>query len=177
MPRGPRQLATEAELYSAAVSALARRAHSAFEMRKYLERRAAGAALASEVLARLRAEGLIDDARYAVYFARARSANRRQGPLRIARELRARGVPDRYIKAALEAVASPEDERAVVRRRIEIWLRRHGGTSVSALEPKHYASLYRSLLQAGFPGERIRAELERMGRGSERAPGIEGDEG
>jgi SOS response regulatory protein OraA/RecX len=176
MPRGPRQLATETELYTAAIGALARRAHSSFEMRKYLERRAANRGLAPGVLARLKAEGLIDDARYAALFARARSANRRQGPHRIARELRARGVADRHIRAALESIASPENERTILRRRIESWLGRHGYARPGSLERKHLASLYRSLLRAGFPGDRIRAELERMGSEEESLPETEAEE-
>lgn len=163
MAPGPRQLANEDELYAAAVGALARRAHSSFEMRKYLERRAADRELARKVVARLRAEGLLDDARYAAQFARARSANRRQGPLRIVRELRARGVADRHINEALETVSSPENERGALRRRIEIWTRSHGVTGADGLDRKRYASLFRSLLRAGFPGDLIRAELRRQG--------------
>ncbi|HVB98112.1 MAG TPA: regulatory protein RecX [Candidatus Dormibacteraeota bacterium] len=170
MPRGPRQLTTEAELYTAAVEALARRAHSSFEMRKYLERRAADGELVPQVLARLRAEKLIDDERYAASFARARSANRRQGPLRIARELRSRGVADRHIEAAVKAASSPESDSAALRRRIEIWLRRHGMNNANALDRKRSASLYRSLLAAGFPGDRIRAELGRRGSDREELP-------
>lgn len=176
MPRGPRQLATETELYTAAIGALARRAHSSFEMRKYLERRAADRGLAPNVLARLKTEGLIDDARYAVLFARARSANRRQGPHRIARELRARGVADRHIRAALEAIASPENERETLRRRIESWLRRHGGARAGSLDRRNLASLYRSLLRAGFPGDRIHAELKRMRNEEESLPETETEE-
>ncbi|HVB33069.1 MAG TPA: regulatory protein RecX [Patescibacteria group bacterium] len=177
MPRGPRQLATETELYTAAVGALARRAHSAFEMRKYLERRAVDRELVPGVLARLRAEGLIDDARYAALFARARSANRRQGPLRIARELRARGVGDRHIDAAVEAASSTENGRAALRRRIEVWLRRHGADRAGALDRKGFASLYRSLLAAGFPGDRIRAEIGRAGGYRQSLPEIDAGPG
>lgn len=168
-PRGPRQLDSEDELYAAAVAALARRSHSAFEMRKYLERRAADRELAPKVLGRLKSEELIDDARYATLFARARSVNRRQGPLRIARELRARGVADRHIQAALGSVASPEGERAALRRRIEIWLRQHGRNGAGSLNRKQMASLYRSLLRAGFPGGMIHSEINR--RGGDPMPG------
>lgn len=171
MSQGPRQIATETQLYTAAVGALARRAHSAFEMRRYLERRAADGGLVPKVLARLKTEGLIDDARYAALFARARLANRRQGPLRIARELRARGVPGRHVEAALEAASSIENERAL-RRRIEVWLRRHGVDRPLSLDRKGVASLYRSLLAAGFPGDQIRAEIGRIGGDSEAQPEI-----
>lgn len=162
----PRQFDSEADLYTAAVGALARRAHSSFEMRKYLERRAASVELVAKVMDRLRERGLIDDQHYAASFARARAAHRRQGPLRIARELRARGVADRHIEAALETVSSPESDGAALRRRIDIWLRHHKNADGRSLDRNQQASLYRSLLRAGFAGDRIRAELGRMRSGA-----------
>jgi regulatory protein len=160
MARKPRVISTEAELYAAAIGALARRSHSVHEMRQYLERHSDDRAMAATVLSRLRAEGLVDDARYARQFARDRSSNRRQGRFRIARELRARGVADTHIQAALEELASQVDEPAMIRRRIEVWLRRHSADP-SALDRAQTASLYQNLLRAGFPGDRIRAELRR----------------
>ena len=173
MAPGLRQLANEDQLYAAAVGALARRAHSSFEMRKFLERRAADGELVGRVVARLRGEGLLDDARYAALFVRSRSVNRRQGPLRIARELRARGVADRHIKEALETVSSPENEQAALRRRVQIWLRGHRATGAGGLDRKRFASLYRSLLRAGFSGDLIRAELRRLGDHPAGEPEIE----
>jgi regulatory protein len=163
MARKPRILSTEAELYAAAIGALARRSHSVHEMRQYLERRSDDRALAGSVLSRLRAEGLVDDARYARQFALNRSSNRRQGRFRIARELRARGVANIHIAAALEEVASQADESSMIRRRIEIWLRRHSFADASTLDRAKTGSLYQNLLRAGFPGDRIRAELRRYG--------------
>src|ERR1700691_2662776 len=101
MRAAPQKHSSEATLYAAALRALVLRAHSIFEMRTYLERRATTTGLARQVVARLKREKLIDDARYAVEFARSRANFRRQGRYRIARELRARGVPDRHIEAAL----------------------------------------------------------------------------
>jgi regulatory protein len=168
--RTPRKIASENELYAAAVGALARRAHSISEMRKYLERRAEEGTPVRGVLARLKDRGYLDDARYARQFARDRAANRRQGPFRIARELRARGVPDRHIDAALEELAGETDQRETLRRRIQSWLRRHSVADPAALDRKRTASLYHSLLRAGFPGEGIRAELRRLGQPSESLP-------
>ena len=163
MPRQPRQISSEAELYDAAVGALARRAYSVREMRQYLERRAAEPSLAAAVLGRLRGSGLLDDARYARQFARDRAMNRRQGSFRIARELRSRGVADRHIEAALDELRSESDEAAMIRRRIESWLRRHGAADPAALDRRRLASLYHSLLRAGFPGASIRDQLRRFG--------------
>ena len=115
----PRQLETESELYDVAVRALMRRAHSVHEMKKKLERRSDNELLVQLVMARLKENGMIDDARYAKQFARQRTESRKQGKFRIARDLRGRGIPDRHIEAALDETAKTTDEGAMVRQRIE----------------------------------------------------------
>jgi len=149
------KLASEQGLYAAALGALARRGHSVFEMRCYLERRASDTAAAKRVLARLRQDKLLDDARYALEFARYRARARRQGRYRIARELRARGVPDRHIEAAVEQVFSETDEALLVRKVIERRLR----TLRGLFDSRGAASLYRTLLRSGFDSNLIRREL------------------
>lgn len=152
----PRQLETEAELYDAALRALLRRAHSVHEMKKKLERRSANKLLVQVVMARLKENGLIDDARYAKQFARQRTENRKQGRFRVARDLRARGIPDRHIESALEEAAQNTDEVAVVRQRIERKLRSYRGE----LDDRKLASIYSSLLRAGFSADVVRRELK-----------------
>src|SRR5215469_18214673 len=98
---------------------LMRRAHSVHEMKQALERRCEDASLIKNVLARLKQNGYIDDARYAKQFTRHRTESRKQGKFRIARDLRARGVPDRHIEVALEEASEQTDEAALVRQRIE----------------------------------------------------------
>src|SRR5258708_27296463 len=108
----PRKLDTEAELYDVAVRALMRRAHSIHEMKRKLERRSDNKLLVQVVMARLKENGQIDDARYAKQFARQRTESRKQGKFRIARDLRARGVPDRHIEPAPEAAPPHPDQVA-----------------------------------------------------------------
>ena len=155
MFRKARKLASEEDLYAAGLRALMRRAHSVYEMRQALERRAEEKSLARRVLERLKREGLLDDARYARQFARQHAESRRQGRFRIARDLRARGVPDRHIEAALEEIFAETDESALVRKRIERRLRSLRGP----LDERRLASLYRSLMRAGFSSDLIRTEL------------------
>lgn len=157
----PRKFATESQLYNAATRALMRRAHSVHEMKEYLKARAENPDDAAAVLQRLREQNYIDDARYARDYARAHAQTRRQGKFRIARELRARGVPDKHIEAALETVFADTDEKAMVRARIERKLRQLRGSDGAAkpLDEKKRASLYRSLLRAGFSADAIRTEL------------------
>ena len=113
--------------------------------------------LIQKVIARLKQGGLIDDARYARQFARQRTEIRHQGKYRVARELRARGVPDQHIEAAVEEAAADSDEAAMVRQRIDRKLTFLRGE----IDDRKIASLYRTLLRAGFSSETIRRELKR----------------
>jgi regulatory protein len=151
----PRKIHTEQELYDAALRALMRRAHSIYEMRGYLARRAEDEQAISAVIARLRERNYLDDARYALDYARQHAQGRRQGRFRIARELRGRGVPDTHIDAALQTIFAETDEAALVRARLKRRLAHIRG----ALGQRQIASLYRSLLRAGFATDTIRAEL------------------
>jgi regulatory protein len=155
MRSSPRKLGTEPELYGAAIRALMRRALSIHQMRDYLGRRADDQDLISRVIARLREQAYLDDARYAADFARQHAQLRRQGRFRIARELRARGVSDHHIEPALDAAFTGSDESALLRTR----LKRHLARLRGPLDQRKTASLYRSLLRAGFPSELIRAEI------------------
>jgi len=156
----PRQIDSEPALYDAAIKILMRRAHSVSEMKKALIRRTADEGLIKKVISRLKQNGYIDDARYAKQFARQRTELRKQGKFRVARELRARGVPDHHIEAALEEAAKDTDAAAVIRQRIERKLKLFRGE----VDDRKIASLYRSLLRLGFPADLIRRELRAMTR-------------
>ena len=154
-----RKISSEGELYAAALRALMRRAHSTFELRAYLERRAPESSVQKgavrRVLARLKQENLMDDARYALDFARARASGRHQGGRRISLELRKRGVPDRHIDAAIAQVFAALDEGAIVRKVIE----RRTRVARGPFDARKAASVYRTLLRAGFHPAVIRREL------------------
>ncbi len=165
----PRQLDSESALYDAAIKILMRRAHSVHEMKRALARRCEDLLLVKKVMDRLKSAGLIDDARYAKQFARQRTEGRKQGKFRVARDLRARGVPDRHIEAALEEAAQNTDEAAVIRQRIERKLRASRGE----IDDRKLASLYRSLLRSGFSADLIRRELRSLTR--EDVPDVEAE--
>jgi regulatory protein len=163
----PRQLETESELYDVAIKTLMRRAHSIHEMKKALARRCDDQKLVQVVIDRLKQNGLIDDERYAKQFTRHRAQTRQQGEYRIARDLRARGVPDRHITAAMKEVSKESDPAQALRARVDRKLRLLRGE----IDEKKLASLYRSLLRAGFPSDLIRRELQRATR--EEVPEVE----
>jgi SOS response regulatory protein OraA/RecX len=190
----PRKFSSDEALYTAALRALVRRAYSVYEMRLFLENRTEEAAAAKRMLARLRQEKMIDDARYALDFARSRANVRRQGRHRIARELRRRGVADPYIEAAVAQVFTETDETALVRKMIERRLRaarksdetrdfKRGkaekgeksddfAAKVAAkkLADRKLASLYRTLMRAGFDAAVIRREVQNAARDSAATP-------
>src|SRR6202035_5483736 len=153
----PRQLETEAQVYDAAIKILMRRAHSVHEMKKALGRRCKDEKIVKGVVERLKRENLLDDARYAKQFTRLRTESRKQGEFRIARDLRARGIPDRHIETAIKDAAET-DPAAIIRQRIERKLRLFRGE----IDERKMASLYRSLIGAGFPSDLIRKELHRI---------------
>jgi regulatory protein len=155
-----RKLSTETDLYTAAINGLARRAYSVHEMRTYLERRAENKTAVGRILDRLKQQKLLDDARYARQFVRLRAEIRKQGSFRIARDLRARGVPDRHIEAALAERAAESDEGEIVRARLVRRLKSLRGP----LDDRSTASLYRSLLRAGFSADTVRRELRALAK-------------
>jgi regulatory protein len=160
MRSGPRKLTSENELYTAAINSLARRAYSVFEMRTYLERRAVDKDVVRQVLDRLKELKYLDDARYARQFVRLHTDLRKRGAFRITRDLRARGVPDRHIEAALAERSPESSESSLVRER----LMRRMKTLRGPLDERRVASLYRSLLRAGFAADTIRRELSAITR-------------
>jgi regulatory protein len=158
MARAPRKSSTEDELYAAAMRALMRRAHSVHQMRVLLERRAVEEKLVPPVMQRLKRGGYLDDARFALEFARSHARTRHQGKYRIARELRTRGVPDRHIESAVESAFADGDESALLRARVESKRKSLRGP----LTQQRYASLYNNLMRAGFAPQAIRGELNRL---------------
>jgi len=152
-----RTIDSEPALYDAAIKILMRRAHSVSEMKKALIRRTTDEDLIQKVIVRLKQNGLIDDARYAKQFARQRTEIRHQGKYRVARELRARGVQDHHIETAVAEASANTDEAAQVRQRIDRKLKFLRGE----IDDRKIASLYRTLLRAGFSSDTIRRELKR----------------
>jgi regulatory protein len=141
------------ELRRAAMNLLARREHSGAELRAKLRARGAADAELGAVLERLAADGLQSDARYAESLARSH-ASRGKGPLRIAAELKARGVDDAVANAALRALDVSWGELAAAARR-----KRFGDALPATREDR--AKQARFLEQRGFAAEHVREALGR----------------
>jgi regulatory protein len=85
-----------------ALDCLARRDHSAAEVRRKLTDRGYAPDVAADVVDRLCAEKLVDDRRYVENFISLHAA-RGQGPLRIRADLRKSGIEGELVEHALEA--------------------------------------------------------------------------
>lgn len=83
---------------------LARREHSVFELKQKLAAKGMDRELAAAVIARLSEAGLQSDARFAESFVRSR-VNRGLGPVRIALELKQRGIGEDLVEQHLDRAA------------------------------------------------------------------------
>jgi regulatory protein len=84
-----------------ALALLARREYAGAELAAALERKGYARQVVQEVVADLAGEHLVDDQRYAAALVRT-LAHRGQGPARIRQELRAAGLGDAEVAAALD---------------------------------------------------------------------------
>ncbi|MEE4185269.1 MAG: regulatory protein RecX [Gammaproteobacteria bacterium] len=130
---------------------LARREHSRFELCEKLVAREVDAEVAAATVARLVADGLISDARFAESFIAAKM-RRGQGPVRIRAELKRRGVSADLIEQHLnDSELNWRQCAAEVRRK-------KFGAAVPADFPSR-ARQQRFLEYRGFTGEQIRAAM------------------
>src|SRR6266550_3030338 len=119
---GPRVLARLQELadlegaHRAALRALARRAHARHDLRRRLLQKQHPPAAVDGALARLAAQGLLDDAAFARDYAGVKAA-RGRGPARLIKDLLAQGVDRSVAEAAVRAALADEgvDADAAVR--------------------------------------------------------------
>ena len=110
---GPASAGARPGPWEVAIALLAMRAHSTQELRQRLGRRGYGAEEIAAVVVRLTAARYLDDAEYARAWARSRARRLSLGPARLTRELRARGVGEAHIAAALAETLAEDDPGAL----------------------------------------------------------------
>ncbi len=135
----------------AALKLLNRRDHGTRELAERLVARGFQRIAADEAVAGLRAERLVDDARFAEHFV-AYHANRGRGPVGIAHRLREAGVPADTIAAAVDA-----GDAAWRRRAAEVRRRRFGAKLPATWAEKGRQA--RFLTQRGFRADEVRAAI------------------
>lgn len=132
---------TEPSLEARAMRLLARREHSRLELARKLSRLAAEGDDVDRVLDALARKGWLSDERFAEHSVRARA--RRFGPLKVAHELRCKGIGEQTIEAAFRAAGI--DGRADMQR---VWSTRFSEKPASDRER---ARQVRFLQGRGFP--------------------------
>ena len=144
--------ASDRSLMSRAVALLSRREHGRVELSRKLARYVEPGADAAEierVLDALEAQDLLSDQRFAASLTRVRAT--RYGDLRVARDLRARGVASETTESALRSLRGTEISRAHA-----VWSRRFDALPVDADERGRQG---RYLQTRGFTMDTIRAVL------------------
>lgn len=148
MPRKPLDPKTQA------LKLLARREHSARELKRKLAARGITDDAAAAAVEHAIAENWQSDARYAGMLVRTRVAGG-YGPVRIEAELEVAGVPGDQIRAALDAAEA--DWRALA---VEVHAKKFGRPPKSSAER---AKQYRYLQGRGFDSSQISAALKTGG--------------
>lgn len=136
------------EICRCALALLARREPTGKELRRKLEGRGVERALIVQVLDELRSEGLQSDGRFAENYVRAR-AEKGCGPLRIAQEIKARGIEASMVEEQVRVNAPEEDSRIVALRSKRFGKR----PATDTAERLHQ---YRFLQYRGFTAAQIR---------------------
>jgi regulatory protein len=139
----------EPDAYSRAVGLLARREHSARELKRKLDARGVEPAEADAALARLAEQGYQDDQRFAEMLARTR-IGAGYGPQRIRAELATHGIDEAAAEVAI--AENHPDWPAEARRLVE---RRHSATDLTDFNRRRKA--IEMLLRRGFDLDVARA--------------------
>jgi len=134
-----------------AVACLARREHSAYELRQKLERSGIAKQLAIEVIGDLQSQGLVSDQRFAEGYIRFRSG-KGYGPQRIELELNEKGVDRSLISLAIEC-----SECNWARLASDVRIKKFGAGQPA--DYKERARQARFLQYRGFTGDQIRTTL------------------
>jgi len=145
--------------YRAALRALARRAHARHDLRRRLLQKQHPPAAVDAALARLTAQGLLDDAAFAHDYAGVKAA-RGRGPARLIKDLLAQGVERRVAEEAVRAALADEgvDADAAVRAVAEKRAKQLAGLP-PAVRRRRLAAF---LARRGFQGPEVREVVEQV---------------
>lgn len=140
----PHPVQSAAELWDRALALLSRRAHAREELSRKLQRYQPTPDMVAEVLARLEANGWLNDERFAADVADSMARGGRSGPTRITSRLRVHGVSP---ELAASAVAHMEtDWEAAAREAAQARIAR----GLDLGDPKARSRLARYLGSRGF---------------------------
>lgn len=156
--RKDREPLDEPALYEYAVRTLGRKMRTVAELSRLLRTRVepdeAGEAKVQAILARLKEQNYLDDARYAADYTRMRQENQRFGQRRVQQELNRRGVQSETVNETVTAAYAELPEPELVRKYIERKRLRQ------PTNDKESARIVRNLIRAGFSMRAIYAVLK-----------------
>ena len=142
-----------------ALRALSARALTQGELRARLARRAADPADIDTTIARLKEYGYLNDRRFAETYTRLRLENQGLGRYRVLRDLKTRRVAPALAEKVVADAYRAVDEDALIDQYLHRKFRRQKPTD---LTPNRLASLYRTLVRAGFPSGKIMKALRKL---------------
>ena len=147
----------DSQVYLAALKMLAGRELSEAQVRQRLARRGHDSNDIDNAIARLKANGNIDDARAAAVIARRETTVRRRGKGRVSSRLRSAGIAPAVADRVVQQVFEDVDADALLAASLDRRLR--GRTRIE--DDKEFRRLYRYLVGQGFEAERVLAALRK----------------
>lgn len=165
---------SEQKTYERALNLLSFRARSAKELAKRLKEKGEPAPEIEAVIARLKENGLLDDAQYAESKARSGIVGKARSKRRLQQDLAQRGVNREVADQAIARVLEEEgtSELAVAERAARKKLRSLGKYEGLVQRQKLYAFLARQ----GYPGEVVRKVLKTVLDGPDPGDPAEGED-
>lgn len=154
--QGPEDIAAHA--MSSAYRLLRERPRSEFEMRERLAMKGYDSQVIGQVIAKLKGYGEIDDVRFAKLWVESRMHLNPMGDVVLRHELKAKGVAESVIDAALEAKAKTFDEYEIARSMAVERFERFKKLD----RAKAAKRLYDFLVRRGFAFETVRRVIEEI---------------
>jgi regulatory protein len=161
----PKPELNERSAYVAALTLLARRELSEFQVRARLGRKGYPEEEITEAIERLKRERAIDDVRVAAAIARTETGVKRRGKLRVRRQIESAGIAPAVARGAVDEVFDDLDNDALIVSALRKRLR--GDRPIA--DEREFQRLYRYLTAQGFESDLILRVL-RARRGSVRSP-------
>jgi regulatory protein len=150
----------EDDAYLAALRMLAQRELSESQVRQRLTRRGHDDSAIDGAIARLKADGSLDDQRVAAAIARAETGLRKRGRLRVRRRIEAAGIAPSMAQRAVDETFRDIDVDALMAAALDKRLR--GRTELA--DDREFQRLYRFLVTQGFEPDRVLNLLRRFRR-------------
>lgn len=142
-----------------ALQYLAARPRTAHEVRQKLHRSGVPDEVADAVMARLQAQGALDDAAYTHAYLTSRLSSRGYGPQRLRRELHQRGIHRTLLEEAVQQDLAPEDVLAAARAQAaKRWPRLSRETDLA----KRRQKLFGFLRRRGFPSATVQQVITEL---------------